>query len=168
MKVPRPISAARVIRKEFGAEPMPTMNTRERPALRRDGVEQLLLVADRAVGEEHDLAQEARVALARVGQRRLHRGQHLGAALRLERVDEDLRAPDVLGVGRDGVREEHVHGVVEADHVEAVDRLEAPERVEEARLGLHHRGAAHRARVVDDEDDLARAAVLSLLERGRA
>ena len=73
----------------------------------------------------------------------------------------------MLCVGRDGVREERVHGVVEADHVKAVAGLETPERVDEARLRLHHRGAAHRARVVDHEDDLARAAVLSLLERGR-
>ena len=31
VKLPRPSSAARVIRNEFGAEPIPTMNTRERP-----------------------------------------------------------------------------------------------------------------------------------------
>ena len=33
VKAPRPISAARVIRKVFGAEPMPTMKTRERPRI---------------------------------------------------------------------------------------------------------------------------------------
>jgi hypothetical protein len=33
VKVPRPSSAARVIRKELGAEPIPSMNTRERPRI---------------------------------------------------------------------------------------------------------------------------------------
>ena len=50
--------------KVFGAEPMPTMNTRERPRIAADGFEQLLLVADRAVGEEHDLADVVGVAAA--------------------------------------------------------------------------------------------------------
>src|SRR5215217_7161138 len=77
VKVPRPISAARVIRKVLGAEPMPTMNTRERP-----------LVADGAVGEEHELTQVVDIAIAPVGQRRPHGQQHFGAALRLQRRDE--------------------------------------------------------------------------------
>ena len=100
VKVPRPSSAARVIRKVFGAEPMPTMNTRERPRIARDGVEQLLLVADRAVGQEHDLADVVGFAAAVVSQRRAHRRHHLGAAARLQRADERLGAVEMLAVGR--------------------------------------------------------------------
>ena len=35
----------------------------------------------------------------------------------------------MLPVGRHGRREQHVHGVIEADHVEAVVGLQAAERV---------------------------------------
>ncbi len=132
-----------------------------------DHVEQLLLVADRAVGEEHDLAQQVRFARPRIGERRLHRRHHLGAALGLERGHEGLGAREIVGIGRHGVGEQHVHGVVEADHVEAVGRLQPIERVEQARLGLHHRGAAHRAGIVDHEDRFARTLLLRLFERGR-
>ena len=94
------------------------------PAHRRDGVEQLLLVADRAVGEEYHLAHEVwrtiAVAAAAVGERGAHRRHHLGAAARLERVDEGAGAAEMRGIGRHGVGEQRVHGVVEADHVEAV------------------------------------------------
>jgi hypothetical protein len=72
------------------------------------------------------------------------------------------------GVGRDGIREQHIHGVIEADHVEAVAGLQATERVNQACLGLHDRGAAHRTGIVDDEDHLARQRLLfRLLQRRR-
>ncbi len=67
----------------------------------------------------------------------------------------------MLGVGRHGVGEQRVHGVVEADHVEAVGGTQAAERVDQALLRLRHRGAAHRAGIVDHEDHLARQRLLS-------
>ncbi len=127
------------------------------PAHGADGLEQLLLVADLTVGEENHLADDVGLAAAPVGQRRLHRRHHLGAAARLERRHECLGLRDVLGIGRHRVGEQHVHGVVEADDVEAVGGREPAERIDQARLGLHDRGAAHGAGIVDDEDDLARA-----------
>ena len=104
----------------------------------------------------------------RVGERRLHGRHHLGAAAGLQRGRRrPWRAPTLLGVGRHGVGEQHVHGVVEADDVEAVGGLEPAERVDQARLGLHDRGAAHRAGIVDDEDDLARRACSSACAQRR-
>ena len=49
-----------------------------------DGVEQLLLVADLAVGQEDDLAQIVFVGITPIGQRCLHRRHHLGAAVCLD------------------------------------------------------------------------------------
>ena len=57
-------------------------------AHRRDGVEQLLLVADRAVGQEHHLADVVGVIAGVVGQRRAHRRHHLGAAAACSALDE--------------------------------------------------------------------------------
>src|SRR5215217_1558694 len=166
VKVPRPISAARVIRKEFGAEPMPTMNTRERPRW-------VAIVSSSCCSLP--MAPSVRNTIWRRKPESAWRGS-VSAAFIAGSISVPpcaWRAPTkpsarrtCSAIGSDRVREEHVHRVVEADHVEAVGRLEAPQRVKEARLRLHHRGAAHRARVVDHEDDLARAAVLSLLERG--
>ena len=64
----------------FGAEPMPTVKRRRSPSARAHELQQLVLVADRAVGEEEHLAREA---AARVGrERRDERRLHLGAAVR--------------------------------------------------------------------------------------
>jgi hypothetical protein len=65
----------------------------------------------------------AGVTPARVGQRRLHRRNHLGAAARLQRGDKRLGLADVLGIGGHGVGKQHGHGVIETDDVEAVGRL---------------------------------------------
>ena len=137
------------------------------PAHGADRLEQLLLVADLAVGEEDDLAQVVGVAAAYVRQRGAHRRHHLGAAAGLQRRHEGLGPRDVPGVGRDRVGEEHVHGVVEADDVEAVGRRQPAERIDQARLGLHDRGAAHGAGIVDDEHDLARAPFFARCHHGR-
>ena len=157
VKVPRPSSAARVIRKRVGRGADADHEDARAPAHGADRLEQLLLVADLAVGEEDHLADVVGVAAAPVGQRRPHRRHHLGAAAGLERRHERLGLRDMLGVGRDRVGEQHVHGVVEADDVETVGRREPAERIEQARLGLHDRRAAHGAGIVDDEHDLARA-----------
>ena len=103
-----------------------------------------------------------------VGQRGAHRRHHFGAAIGLQRVDKGGSPADMLPVGRHGRREKHVHGVIEADHVETVAGLQAAERISEARLGLDDRDAAHRAGIVDHEDDLARQwLLLGLLDRRR-
>ncbi len=134
---------------------------------RRDRLEQLLLVADRAVGQEHDLANHVAVNEL-VGQRGTHRRHHLGAAARLQRTDEGARLIDMRGIRPRRGRKQHVHGVIETDHVEAVIRLEAAEGIEQARLGLNDGGAAHRSRIIDHEHDLARQRLLScLLGAGR-
>ncbi|MGY4600085.1 hypothetical protein ACVWXL_007831 [Bradyrhizobium sp. GM22.5] len=134
-------------------------------AHRRDRFEQLLLVADRTVGQEYDLANHAGVAKL-VGQRGPHRRHHLGAATRLQRADERGGFTDTLGIRRDGDRKQHVHGIVETDDVETVGRLETGERVGEARLGLNDRRAAHRAGIVDHEYHLARPRLLRRLLGG--
>ena len=136
-------------------------------AQRVDGFEQLLFIADRAIGEEHDLPDIVGIADV-VGQRGPHRRHHFGAAFGLQRADECGGAANVLPVGRHGPREQHVHGVIEPDHVEAVVGLQAAERVDEAGFGLDDRDAAHRAGIVDHEDHLAgQRLLLGLLDRGR-
>ena len=83
VKVPRPISAARVIRKEFGAEPMPTMNTRERPrmsAIMSNNCCSLPIAPSVRNTTWRKVVDSLR---ARVGQRGFHRRRHLGAAARL-------------------------------------------------------------------------------------
>ena len=71
-------------------------------------------------------------------------------------------------IGRHRCRKQHVHGVIEPDHVEAVARLQPAKRVSKARLGLHDRGAAHRAGIVDHEDYFTRQRLLlGLANRGR-
>ena len=66
----------------------------------------------------------------------------------------------MLRVRRHGRRKQDIHGVIEPDHVESVVRLQAAEGVDEARLGLDDRDAAHRAGIVDHEDDFARHRLL--------
>ena len=167
VNVPRPISAARVMRKLLGAEPMPTMNMRERPRSRRDGVEQLLLVADLAIGEEHDLAQDPLVLAVPVHERRLHGWHHFGATTRLQGGDEVFGVGNIVRICRYRVGEQHIHGVVEADDIEAVAGFQPLQGEQQARLGLHDRGAAHRAGIVDDEHDFTRlASFLASASRG--
>ncbi len=139
-------------------------------AHRGDGVEQLLLVADLAVGQEHHLADVICTCVAGglIGQRRAHRRHHLSAAVGPQRVDERGGAANMLRIGRHRAREQHVHSVIEADHIEAVARLQAAERVKETSLGLLDRRAAHRTGIVDHEDHLAGQRLLfGLFDRRR-
>ncbi len=73
----------------------------------------------------------------------------------LERRHERPGACDIGLVRGNGIVEQLVHGVVEADDVEAVVRGQAVERKQKARLGLGDRGAAHGAGIVDHEHHLA-------------
>jgi hypothetical protein len=135
------------------------MNTRERPRIDVIVWEQLLFVADAPVGQEHHLPHGVAVGVM-VGERGAHRRDHFGAALRLQRGDEGLGLREMVAVGGHHVRKQHAHGVIETDDVEPVVRLQPPERVEQAGLGLGDRGAAHRAGIVDDKDHLARQRLL--------
>jgi len=123
-------------------------------AHRGDRIKKLLLVADAAVSQEDDLPHAVAVGVV-VGQRRAHRRDHLGAARRLQRSDERLGLRQMLAVGRHHVSKQHAHGVIEADHVEPVARLQSREREKEAGLGLGDGGAPHRAGIVDDKNHLA-------------
>jgi hypothetical protein len=58
------------------------MNTRERPRIDVIVSKQLLLVADAAVGQEHDLPHGVAVGVM-IGERGAHRRDHLGATRRL-------------------------------------------------------------------------------------
>ena len=128
-------------------------------AHRGEHVEHLLLVADGAVGEEDHLPQRVLVIGA------LHRASaaRSGGIISVPPVGFET-ADKRLGGGRHargrrhGIGKEDVHRVVEADDVEAIGGIEPVERIDEAGLGLRHRRAAHRARIVDDEDHLARPA----------
>ncbi len=77
-----------------------------------DGREELVLVADGAVGDEDDLADFLLVVPVIVDQSGLQGGQHFRAAIGLQVRDEALGAREVLLVGRDGRGEQLVHGVV--------------------------------------------------------
>ena len=75
---------------------MPTMNTRERPAPPADGGEQLLLVADGAVGQEHHLAQMRRVDAWRSVSAARIAGTISVPPVRLEPADEGVGPADIL------------------------------------------------------------------------
>ncbi len=132
-----------------------------------DLAEELRLVADRAVGEEHHLAEPCRIRGRRVVERSFECRQHLGAAFGVEPRHEILGDGQILGIGVDGFVEQRLHGVVEADHVELVAGTETIEGEEQALLRLDDRGAGHRARIVDDEDQLAREKLRRAVQRRR-
>ena len=97
----------------------------------------LVLVADLAVGEEHD------DAAGRQAHGLDERLEHLGPATRIDRLD-----PAIGGAqrrGREGGHRgrHHVDGVVEGDHGEAVAFTELPQAEPERRLCLGDRRAAH-------------------------
>src|SRR3977135_1144839 len=94
-------------------------------------VEELRLVADRAVGEEHHLAKPRRIIGARVLEGSLERRKHLGAARSVEPRYEILGDREILGTGVDRLVEQRLHGVVETDHVELVAGPEAIQRKEQ-------------------------------------
>ncbi len=115
-----------------------------------------MLVADRAVGQEHDLAQAP--GQRRLVQRPFERRLHLGAALGFEGAHIGLgmsQVPLVRGL-RHG--EQRAGRAVEADDVEAVAGLEAVEGEDYRLFGLLDRAAVHRARGIDHEDQVARRA----------
>ncbi len=119
-----------------------------------DVAEELLLVADAAVGHEDDLPDLGAVVgpLERGAQGR----EHLGAAVRLEIPDPRLRLAHGLGKSAAALAVEPAHPVVELDDVEAVLGMEAVERERERPPGLVDGRPDHRTRRVDDEDRLAR------------
>ena len=119
-----------------------------------DGREQLVLITDRTVGDEHDLAHLVLIPAIAIHQCRLQRRQHLRAAIGLKVRDEPLGAGKVLLIGRHSRREQLVHCVVKTDDVELVRRLQTIQSQQQAFLGLVHALATHRAGVVDHEDRL--------------
>ena len=123
-------------------------------------VEHLLLVADGPVGEEDHLAERCHIHAVRIIQRLAQGRDHFGAAFGLKAADIVLGDAGVLWRGGDSLRENRVHRVVKADDIEPVSGVKAAQAILQAGLGLAHRGAAHRAGIVDDEDYLARAALL--------
>ncbi len=132
-----------------------------------DGGEELVLVADRAVRDEHDLADFLGVPAVIVDQGGLQSGEHFRAAVGLEVRNEAAGAGEVLFVRGYGSLEDQLHRVVEADDVELIRRGKAVERQQQALLGLRHRLAGHGAGVVDHEDGLAVAALSRGFDRGR-
>ena len=132
-----------------------------------NGAEQLVLVPDRAVGDEHHLPHLVGVLLVAIHQRRLQRGQHLRPAIRLQRRHKALRSRDVLLARRNSGGEQHVHRVVEPDDVELIRRRQPIKRQQKPHLRLVHALARHRAGIVDHEDRLAIAPLSLNLHRRR-
>ena len=122
-------------------------------------LQHLVLVAHRAIRQEDHLTQAACFSDTLVLQRRLKRRQDFGTAIGLKTRHEPSRHSDVRLVRRHGILEEHVKGVVEADHVERVLGPELGQRLQQGSLRLRHGLARHRAGIVDDEDRLARLAL---------
>ena len=100
-----------------------------------DGVEQLLLVADRAVGQEHHLPHMAGGLRRRRSAPRASPAPSPCRRAPPARSTKLLRAAHMRGIRRHRVGEQHVHRVVEADHVEAVARLQ-PRRARRSRLAF--------------------------------
>jgi hypothetical protein len=117
-----------------------------------DLAEDLVLVADEAVGHEDDDADLA--GLVRVGERGAHAGERVRAARALEAIDVRVGELDVVGrVGERRRREAaRVVGVVQDG--ERVVGVQARERAVHELLRDLHRAALLRARRVEDEDDL--------------
>jgi hypothetical protein len=115
-----------------------------------NGGEQLLFIADGAVGQEHHLAQVVRAG--RLPERHGQRRAHVGPALGGEAGHIGAGAPQIGVTGGPRRGEQRLGLVVEADDVEAVFRIEPVERQEERPLGLGDRGAVHGPRGVHDQD----------------
>ena len=108
------------------------------------GVEQRqdpVLVADRAIGEEHHLPRHRRLPVAR--ERQFERGQHLGAAACPQPAHEALRAFSVVRVERHRGGEQGGALGIEFDDVEAVACLQAVEGEQQCLACLRHRHAFH-------------------------
>jgi hypothetical protein len=98
-----------------------------------DDREQLRLVADAAVGQEHDLAHEPRVVAA--DERRLERARHLGPACAASRSTQ-RRARRDSRAWPAGVLPERLRDAVELDHVEAVVGAQPVDRERQRLAGL--------------------------------
>jgi len=118
----------------FGAEPMPTMNTRERPRIAVSVSNSCCSLPIAPSVQEHHLANVICLSGSVIRQRRAHRRHHLGTTLGLQRADERPGVADVLPVGGHGIGEQDVHGVIETDHIEAVARLQTAERIKQLAL----------------------------------
>ena len=127
---------------------------------RRQVAQDLVLVADLAVGDQHQDAVAVVVAAGeQVGGAAERRG-HLGAAAGLEPGEELDRAEAVAVGGRRQARGQA--GRLVDDRVEGEDRepvllAQGVDHAGDGAARAHHLPAAHRARAVDDEDDVARA-----------
>ncbi len=119
-----------------------------------DLADDLHVVADVAVGHEAD---DPHVVLI-VGrlERRADGLHHLGPARAVARFEELARGLQVLGRGPNGLGEEDVRVAGKGDQVEGVVGVESVEREADALLGLLDRETGHRARRVDNEDELLR------------
>ena len=162
VKVPRPISAARVIRNVLGAEPMPTMNTRERPRM-------AAMVSSSCCSLP--ISPSVRNTTWRRKLASLSRGS-VSAAFMGGTISVPPLACSAATNARACATYSAFAGTVSVNSTSIVlsKRITLKrsvgrsrrEREVEARLGLHHRGAAHGAGVVDHEDDLARARLLGV------
>ncbi len=125
VKVPRPISAARVIRKLFGAEPMPTMNTRERPRMPAI-VSSSCCSLPIAPSVRNTTWRKVAASLPRVSVSAARIGGSISVPpCACSAATKLFALRDVLAIGRHRVGEQHVHRVVEADDVEAIVRPQA-------------------------------------------
>ncbi|MCY1294906.1 hypothetical protein D9M70_442230 [compost metagenome] len=120
-----------------------------------DLVEELRLIADRAIGQEDHLAKRAGLNWTLRAQCSFQRGQHFRAAVGGETADIGDRILALVRCRLGELRKMHRHRVVEADDVEAVFGLQPGDRQRQALLRLFHRGAGHGTGIVDDKDDLA-------------
>ena len=117
-----------------------------------DGGENLGLIADLAVGHEADDPHALGVRGEVEG--RLDALDHLRSAAALHGVDVGEALLDVLGRVRDGLGRELGGAAREADDLEGVVGVHAPDAAAHGLLGLCSGLASHRPGAVDDEDHL--------------
>ena len=145
--------------------PMPKLNRRAPISLRvwaMVAMASMLVVPDGrlAVGQEHDVARMPGLA----GQRR-ERGRQrvvdVGAARGLQAVDEGDRGGDVVGRRPDHRgRLEAADLVGEGHERKRIDRAQAAQHAAQRLLGLRDLGAAHAARRVEHQREIARQDVV--------
>ena len=141
----------------LGAGPMPTVKRRRSPTSSCIEAQDRVLVADGAVGQEHDLAQHRGVARRRPARARAPAASRCRRA-RAGRRRTASRARASPRRAATGAAKSGVVDRIEFDDVEPIARLQPIERQQQRVARLHDRHAFHRARRVDDVRDLARRA----------
>ena len=130
-----------------------------------DHAKQLRLVANRAIGQKHDLPHAVHVAPAI--ERQIQRTGHLGAAIGTQALHPAHRVIDVAPAGRLGGGIQRRCRGIEFDDIKAILGIQARQGHGQGLTGLNDRRALHRAGGVNDVHHLARQALAHRARRRR-